>query len=120
MTLEFGLWQKAKQMFTIDTDVQQVVYKIRNGQCVVRTSLAQLNFFHWASTNGILAYVRKYESSLLEAMKLDSRRGASNRPKREPERSGNKVSDEQATQTAGKTVATQPVLIFYRPCSFRV
>ncbi len=95
---------------SVPIECRQMIFECVEGQCVVRTTLGQLNFFHWASKDGVLAYIRKYESRLLEAMKEDSRQrreNASNKKKKHRQHIKRDRPDNE-------------LILLYRPCSFQV
>jgi hypothetical protein len=113
MHLGFDQWIAINTSFqSLPSDTQQLMYEFCGGQCVVRTTLGQLNFFYWAAKDGILAYVRKYESRLMDAMKQDSKRRRDQR--------------EQAPSTKKHRQLTKcqrpsnELILLYRPCSVQV
>lgn len=100
---DFDLWKRVMHIDFPD------VYEYVNHQCVVRTTVGQLNFFYWASKHGILPYVKTYESTLMTQMKQDSRKR-----KLEP-----KVSKKHRHIT--KSQRTKPsIVILHRPCSIPI
>ena len=103
LDLEMSLpWEDWKEVSSYDLciDTLRHVYDSVDGHCVIRTSLGQLNFFYWAFTNGILAYVRKYSTELLRLMKSDSRKRKSSEPE------------------AKRPKIAQSTVVLYRPRSF--
>lgn len=97
----------------IPNECQRVIFECVKGQCVVRTTLGQLNFFFWAWKDGVLAYIKKYESRLMEEMKQDSRR------RRETTTEGTKKKHRARQHIKGYRPDNKLILL-YRPCSFQV
>lgn len=89
---------------------QQQMFEYVGARCVVRTTLGQLNFFHWAHKDGILAYVKTYGDKLMAAMKDDSRQ------RRETKSNNNK----KHRQHIKRNRPINELILLYRPRSVQV
>lgn len=112
LQVSFDVWKSVYELQDLHDNIQQRIYAFRNERCTIKTTLGQLNFFHWASVNGILSYIRTYQEKLLQCMKSDSRK-----------RRLDKVS--KSTQTKHRNskrtkAMNHPIVILYRPCSVQV
>jgi hypothetical protein len=108
--VSFDQWKAINTSFTEAPEAaQRHIFEYTNGQAVVRTTIGQLNFFHWASQDGILSYIKKYESRLMEAMKQDSKQRRLQPP-----------SAKKHRQHIKSHKPCNELILLYRPCSVQV
>lgn len=76
MRLDFDTWREMyePELDEFSEQTQRTLFSFMDGLSVVRTTLAQLNFFYWASKQGILTYIKTYKDNLLREMKSENRR----------------------------------------------
>jgi hypothetical protein len=112
LQVAFDVWKAIYNLDNLVDAVQQRIWLFRGGRCSIRTTLGQLNFFHWASTNGILSYIQTYQTKLLDAMKSDSH-------KRRLEKVA-AITKGGTRQSKRTKVVNHPIVILYQPCSVQV
>jgi hypothetical protein len=106
--VDFSVWKDVYD-WPLAMEVQQCLYEYMGGKCTVRTTLGQLNFFYWATQQGILAYIKTFEADLMKEMKLDSKERRDHPPTQKKQRQYSK------RQRVGNSM-----IILHRPCTIVV